>query len=107
MDKIIFSPFSIFVYVLRVLLHVHVKLILREWPSIPAIKVKQKRSTQMDWSIRLNYSPGWFLEKGYLMRQVAQPSLKRNKLMLYHRIKIKPLYGELNVQIVWYYTMQV
>jgi hypothetical protein len=84
-------------HVLRVLLHVRIKLILCEWPSIPAIKVKQKRRGQMDWSIRLNYLPSWFLEKGYLIRQVVQPRLRRNKLVLYHRIKIKPLYGELNV----------
>jgi hypothetical protein len=48
LDRIIFSPLSFLMYVLRMLLHVHVKLILREWPSIPAIKVKQKRSRQMD-----------------------------------------------------------
>jgi hypothetical protein len=30
LDKIIFSPLSILVYVLRMLLHVRVKLILRE-----------------------------------------------------------------------------
>jgi hypothetical protein len=48
LDKIIFSPISIIVHVLRVLLHVRIELILHEGPSIPDIKVKQKRRRQMD-----------------------------------------------------------
>jgi hypothetical protein len=93
----LFGRLPILVYGRRVLLYVRVELILREWPSIPAVKVKQKRCRQMDWSISLNYSLGWFLENGYLKRQAVQTSMRRNKLVMYHRIKIKPLYGELKV----------
>jgi hypothetical protein len=66
----------------RVLLYVLVELILCEWPSIPAIKVKQKRCRQMDWSISLHYLLGRFLEKGYLKCQVTQTCMRRNKLMM-------------------------
>jgi hypothetical protein len=81
----------------RVLLYVSIKLILYERPSIPVIKVKQKRSRQMDWSISLHYLLGGFHEKGYLKHQVIQASMRRNKLMMHHRIKIKFLYGELQI----------
>jgi hypothetical protein len=64
----------------RVLLYIRVELILCEWLSIPAIKVKQKRCRQTDWSIRLHYLPGWFLEKGYLKRQVIQTSMREINL---------------------------
>jgi hypothetical protein len=70
------------VHGLRVLLYVCVKLTLCVWPSIPAIKVKQKRCRQMDWSISLHYLLGGFLEEGYLKRQVIQIGMRRNKLMM-------------------------
>jgi hypothetical protein len=46
----------------------------------------------MDWWLSLHYLPGRFLEKGYLKCQVIQTSMRRHKLMMQHRIKIKPLY---------------
>jgi hypothetical protein len=70
------------VHGLRVLLHVYVELTHCEWSSIPAIKVKQKRCRQMDWSISLHYLPGRFLEKGNLKCQVSQIGIRRNKLMM-------------------------
>jgi hypothetical protein len=85
------------VHGLRVLFHVCVELTLCEWPSVPAIKVKQTRCRQMDWSISLHYLLGRFIEEGYLKHQVIQTGKRRNKLMMQHGIKIKFLNGELQI----------
>ena len=61
MGEIIPSPLSIVFHRLPMNLHISIELILQKWPAFPAIKIKQRQCRQTNYSIRLNYSPTWFL----------------------------------------------
>jgi hypothetical protein len=69
---------------------------MSDHPFLPSRLNKRGAGKWTNRSDLTTFQPD-FLKKGYLIRQVSQPSLRRKKLVMYHRIKIKPLYGELNV----------
>ena len=80
--------------------YVVVEVALRDGPTFPVIKVKQKRCRQNNSAGDYGSLPTASLDKNYFILQLTQTTRWRNKLMLYHRITIKPFHRKFNVTIV-------